>query len=387
MGTIPRDLRRQQANIHRAVGISHLTAEPHPTIPISMARTRILIVDDSALMRQLLAETLGAAPDLEVVGTAADPYVAWERIKQLEPDVITLDVEMPRMDGLTFLERLMHLRPMPVLMVSSLTEQGCATTLRALELGAVDFVTKPQVDMREGTIALADELQEKVRVAARSRVRTPVARRSPAGSVTATPPRFAAPRPMLRTTNRIIAIGASTGGTEALREVLEVMPPDAPPIIMVQHMPEGFTTSFAARLDSLCQIAVREARDGDRLQPGLALLAPGNHHVSITRSGATYVVNVSMGAPVNRHRPSVDVLFSSCARAAGANAVGVILTGMGDDGARGMAEMRKAGAHTVAQNEQTCVVFGMPRAAIEHGGVIDVRALQDIPQCALRAAG
>ncbi len=335
-----------------------------------MKKHKVLIVDDSALIRKLLTEILSHDPSLEVVGVASDPVIAHEKILRLRPDVLTLDVEMPKMDGITFLEKLMRAHPLPVVMISSLTERGCDTTLRALELGAVDFVSKPKLDVASGTVALADEIVEKVKAATRAHVfprSRVISRETPAAS--------SAPAPLLRTTHKVIALGASTGGTEALREVLVAMPPDAPGIVMVQHMPEKFTTSFAARLDSLSRINVKEAADGDRILPGHALLAPGNYHMEVFRSGAEYRVRVFMADPVNRHRPSVDVLFDSCARFLGRNAVAAIMTGMGDDGARGLAAMHDAGARTIAQDEATCVVFGMPKEAISRGGVDEVMPL------------
>ncbi|WP_414738000.1 protein-glutamate methylesterase/protein-glutamine glutaminase [Gemmata algarum] len=341
-----------------------------------------MIVDDSALMRQLLTDILRTDPALEVVGAAPDPYTAWDRIKQVEPDVLTLDVEMPRMDGLTFLDKLMSNRPMPVVMVSSLTEKGCETTFRALELGAVDFVTKPKLDMTSGTLALTGELVSKVKAAARARVQ----RRSPRPAPPAGGPARAPAAAGFRTTHKVIAIGASTGGCEALVSVLSAFPPDAPGTVAVIHMPEGFTKSFAARLDRLCAVRVSEARDGDRVVPGHVLLAPGNFHLEVARSGAMTVARVRGGEAVSRHRPSVDVLFQSCARELGTNAAAAILTGMGDDGARGLAAMRRAGAHTIAQDEATCVVFGMPKEAIALGGASQVLPLDRIPEHLLRAA-
>jgi two-component system chemotaxis response regulator CheB len=342
-------------------------------------KTRVLIIDDSALMRQLLTEILARDPSLEVVGTATDPYVARDKILRLSPHVVTLDVEMPRMDGLTFLEKLMRAHPLPVVMVSSLTERSCETTWRALELGATDFVTKPKLDVHSGTMQLAQEIIDKVKAAARAKVRAGT--RGPATAMPAQP----CPTMSFRATHKVVAIGASTGGTEAIREVLARMPADAPGIVMVQHMPEKFTTSFAERLNSLSKIRVSEARDGDRVLPGHALLAPGNFHMEIVRSGAEYRVRVFAADPVNRHRPSVDVLFASCARQLGANAVGVILTGMGADGAKEMAAMRRAGAHTIAQDEESCVVFGMPKEAIAMGGATEVLPLDRIPTGILRA--
>lgn len=343
-----------------------------------MNKTKVLIVDDSALVRQLLAQIIGQDPELEVIGTASDPYSAREKILKLNPDVLTLDVEMPRMDGLTFLEKLMAARPMPVVMISSLTEKGCGTTLRALELGAVDFVTKPKVDISTGTVELGEEILAKIKVAARVRLRRP---RAPQPVQALKPgPKTTA---LLKTTEKVVAIGASTGGTEALREILACLPADSPGIVMVQHMPERFTTSFAERLNSLSKIEVKEAQDGDRILRGHALLAPGNHHMEVIRSGAEYRVRVHMGEPVNRHRPSVDVLFDSCARHLGSNAIGVILTGMGADGARGMLAMHQAGARTVAQDEASCVVFGMPKEAIHAGGVDHVLPLERISEAVL----
>jgi two-component system chemotaxis response regulator CheB len=337
-------------------------------------QTRVLVVDDSALVRSLLKKIIDSTTDLSVVGTASDPYDAWKKVKELEPDVMTLDVEMPRMDGLSFLERLMHLHPMPVLMVSSLTEEGCATTLKALELGAIDFVNKPKIDVNQGLQELGQELLQKLRIAARARVQ-PITPRHRTTSATRV-----APRAMLKTTLKVVAIGASTGGTEALKDVLIQLPPDSPPIAVVQHMPPGFTKSFAARLDSLCSVRVREACDGDRLMAGHVLIAPGDFHMSLTRSGATYAVRVTSSAPVNRHRPSVDVLFQSFAQFAGSNSVGVILTGMGNDGAQGLKQMRDQGAMTIAQDEHTCVVYGMPKEAVDLGAVQRVAPISRIAE-------
>lgn len=347
-----------------------------------MRKTKVLVVDDSALMREILGDLLTAAPDIEVVGSAGDPYTAWDKIKRVSPDVLTLDVEMPRMDGLTFLERLMSARPTPVVMVSSLTEHGCETALRALELGAVDIVAKPRFDVSSGMTDLANELTAKVRAAGSARVATRH-RPTPADPGVGHPPAAA---PVLRTTHKVVVIGTSTGGTEALVAVLSALPADAPGVVAVIHMPEGFTRSYAARLDRLCAVRVAEARDGDRVLPGHVLLAPGNFHTTVTRSGVTTTVRVTAGDPVNRHRPSVDVLFASCAAALGPNAVGVILTGMGDDGARGLLAMRQAGAATVAQNEETSVVFGMPREAIAVGAADVVLPLDRIAGHVLRVA-
>jgi two-component system chemotaxis response regulator CheB len=336
---------------------------------------KVLVVDDSAVARQLLSNHLARDPGIEVIGTAPDPYVAWQKVRTLDPDVMTLDVEMPRMDGITFLEKLMRRRPMPVVMVSSLTESGCTTTLRALELGAIDFVTKPLVGLREGFPALAAELTEKVKVAAAARLRHRIAPPVPGRPLSA-------PR-ALRTTQRLIAIGASTGGTEAIREFLTALPADAPAVLIVQHMPEKFTRAFADRLDGLCAVRVKEASDGDRALAGHVLIAPGNQHMRLVRDGAVYLVRLATDGPVNRHRPSVDVLFHSCAETAGANAAGVLMTGMGDDGARGLLAMRRSGAVTFAQDEASCIVFGMPKTAIELGAAAHVLPLDRLAEAAL----
>ena len=343
-----------------------------------MTKIRTLIVDDSALIRQIMTELLSRDPDIEVIGTAQDPFIAREKIKALNPDVITLDVEMPRMDGLTFLEKLMAGRPTPVIMVSSLTEAGCETTLRALELGAVDFVTKPKIDVRQGLEELAQQLASKVKAASLANVRARASRGTPGQ------PRPAAlSSAMIKTTDTIIAIGSSTGGTEALKDILEVLPPNTPPIIMTQHMPEKFTKTFADRLNQLCRISVKEAEDGDSVLPGHALLAPGSYHMTLVRSGARYSVRLNQDPPVNRHRPSVDVMFDSVSRIAGANSIGIILTGMGNDGAKGMLAMKQAGAHTLAQDEASCVVFGMPKEAIKLGAADKILPLSDIPAAIL----
>lgn len=338
---------------------------------------RVVVVDDSALVRRVLREVIEHEPDMSVVGAAPDPLVAREMIRALSPDVITLDVEMPRMDGLEFLERLMRLRPMPVIMVSSITERGSEAALRALELGAVDFVAKPKLDIAGGLREYGREITEKIRAASTARVRRGVPRldTGPALSVDAVLP--AQPRKVLGT-EKVLAVGASTGGTEAIKEVLAALPPDCPGVVVTQHMPEAFTRSFAARLDSLCRIRVKEAEGGERVLPGHAYVAPGHSHLLLERSGANYVVRLSDGPPVNRHRPSVDVLFRSVANAAGRNAVGILLTGMGKDGAAGMLEMKQAGAWTIAQNEATCVVYGMPREAVALGAVEEVLPLEDI---------
>lgn len=341
----------------------------------------VLIVDDSALVRSLLTEIINKQPDMEVVGTAPDPYVAREKIKALNPDVLTLDVEMPKMDGLAFLEKLMRLRPMPVVMVSSLTEKSSSITLHALELGAFDFVTKPKLDIRNGLQEYAEVLTEKIRAASKARLQQPSFRRTapvPEHQKNSADVVLAAEHRTFSTTEKIIMLGASTGGTEALKAFLVDLPPDCPGILITQHMPEAFTKTFAKRLDGLCKIAVKEAVHGERVLPGHAYLAPGNRHLLLKRSGANYVTELSDGPPVSRHRPSVDVLFRSAANCAGKNAIGIIMTGMGDDGAAGMLEMHQAGAHTLAQDEQSCVVFGMPKEAIARGGVNEIVPLQDL---------
>jgi two-component system chemotaxis response regulator CheB len=342
---------------------------------------KVLIIDDSALVRSLLTEIINKQPDMEVVGTAPDPLVAREKIKSLNPDVLTLDVEMPKMDGLAFLEKLMRLRPMPVVMVSSLTERSSSITLHALELGAFDFVTKPKLDICNGLQEYAEELTDKIRGASKARIN-----KSPTRSTANIPGHqknsadvvLAAEHHVFSTTEKIILLGASTGGTEALKAFLVDMPPDCPGILITQHMPETFTKTFAKRLDSLCMIAVKEAEHGERILPGHAYLAPGNRHLLLKKSGANYMTELSDGPPVSRHRPSVDVLFRSAANCAGKNAVGIIMTGMGDDGAAGMLEMYQSGAYTLAQDEQSCVVFGMPKEAIARGGVNEIAPLHDL---------
>ena len=340
-----------------------------------MNKIKVLICDDSALIRSVMSEIIKGQPDMEVVGVAPDPLVARELIKQTNPDVLTLDVEMPKMDGLDFLERLMRLRPMPVVMVSSLTERGSEITLRALELGAVDFVTKPKISIQSGMREYAELISDKIRAASKARIR---ARTLPQAGAEG-----GAQLPQLRnplmSSEKLIIVGASTGGTEAIREFLMQMPSDCPGILITQHMPEGFTRSFAKRLDSLCKISVREAEGNERVLPGHAYIAPGHSHLMLARSGANYMTKLDQGEPVNRHRPSVDVLFRSAAQNAGKNAVGVILTGMGKDGAAGMLEMKNAGAYNFAQDEASCVVFGMPREAIAVGATHEVGALQALP--------
>lgn len=344
-----------------------------------MAKTTVVVVDDSALVRSLLSEIINRQPDMTCIGAASDPLVAREMIRNLNPDVITLDVEMPRMDGLDFLSRLMRLRPMPVVMVSTLTERGAEVTLRALELGAVDFVGKPKIGVADGLRQLGADITEKIRAASRARVRKLVVapQAAAAGGGAARP--AAAPASLGRlSTEKIVFIGASTGGTEATKELLMGLPPDAPAVVITQHMPPGFTSSYAKRLDGLCRIRVKEATDGERILPGHAYIAPGGLHLSVERSGANYVARVQDGEAVNRHKPSVEVLFKSAARAVGPNALGIMLTGMGADGARAMREMRDAGSYNLVQDEASCVVFGMPREAIAAGAAHEVLPLGQI---------
>ena len=332
------------------------------------AKIRVLIVDDSALVRQVLTELLSADPGIEVVGTAPDPLIAREKIKQLEPDVLTLDVEMPRMDGLTFLQNLMRLRPMPVVMVSSLTEAGAQVTLDALALGAIDFVTKPKLDVQRGLTSYGADLREKIKFAARARV----ARLQPAGA----PVQIGAIK--YRTTDRLIAIGASTGGTEAIRVILEQMPADAPATVITQHIPAAFSRPFAERLDRHSKMTVVQAEDNMQLLAGHAYVAPGGLHLRVQRSGARWHCRLGEDDPIRRHRPSVDALFESVAAAAGANASAALLTGMGDDGARGLLALRKAGAATMVQDEASSVVWGMPGAAYTLGAAQQVMPLSEI---------
>ncbi len=341
------------------------------------AKIRVIVVDDSALVRGLLTEIVNRQPDMECIGAAPDPLVAREMIRERNPDVITLDIEMPRMDGLDFLARLMRLRPMPVVMVSTLTERGAEVTMKALELGAVDFVAKPKIGVADGLQRLGEEITEKIRTAARARVRRLAP--EPTAAAAAGAAAVVAPRALGRlSTEKLIFIGASTGGTEATREVLMQLPADSPAVLITQHMPPGFTKSYAMRLDGLCRLRVKEASDGERLLPGHAYIAPGGLHLSVERSGANYVARVRDGEPVNRHKPSVEVLFRSAAQVVGPNAIGVMLTGMGADGARAMREMRDAGAWNVCQDEASCVVFGMPREAIAAGAAHEVLPLARI---------
>lgn len=343
----------------------------------------MLVVDDSALVRRLLTEILKASASIEVVGTASDAHMAREKIKQLDPDVLTLDVEMPKMDGITFLRNVMRLRPMPVVMVSSLTEHGADVTLDALQLGAVDYLPKPKLDIAATLGDYAEELIEKVEAAAIARVRPLVAapkvaaNASPRYGTDAVLARAAAPR-HFRTTDRIIAIGASTGGTEAIKEVLIDLPPDMPGIVIAQHIPKAFSSAFARRMNACCALTVCEAEDGQQVLPGHVYIAPGDRHLLLVRDGARYVCKLDDGLPVNRHKPSVDVLFRSVAQAAGRNAIGAILTGMGKDGAVGLAEMRDAGSPTIAQDEASSVVWGMPGEAVATGAAVHVFPLREI---------
>ncbi len=357
-----------------------------------MASIRVLICDDSALVRQVLTEILSSDPGIEVVDTAADPYIARDKIKKHNPDVLTLDVEMPRMDGVTFLRNIMRLRPMPVVMISSLTEAGADITLEALELGAVDFVEKPKLDVKHGLEDYSAEIIAKVKAAAGARVRALADRAvvrngdiAPKLSADAVLEKGRVPR-RFRTTDRIIAIGASTGGTEAIREVLVSMPPDSPGIVITQHIPAAFSAPFAKRMDGCSPMTVYEASDGQQIVPGHVYIAPGDQHLVVERDGARYICRLNDGPPVNRHKPSVDVLFRSVAQNAGSNAIGVILTGMGDDGARGLKELQEAGAPTIAQDEATSVVWGMPGEAVKLGAADQVVPLGQVPARVLKLA-
>jgi two-component system chemotaxis response regulator CheB len=343
--------------------------------PQTKKRIKVLIVDDSALVRRMLTEMLSSDPAITVLGTAHDAYDAREKIKALNPDVLTLDVEMPRMDGLTFLRNLMRLRPMPVIMVSSLTERGAEVTLDALSVGAVDYLSKPKIDLAATLGDYKDELIAKVKAAASARVRAPSASSAASADVVLAK---RAPQRQLRTTERIIAIGASTGGIEAIKDVLIHLPPDTPGIVITQHIPKLFSGAFARRMNACCQLSVCEAEEGQQVLRGHAYIAPGDKHLLLVRDGARYVCRLDDGAPVNRHKPSVDVLFRSVAQQAGRNAIGVILTGMGKDGAVGLKEMRDAGSRTVAQDEATSIVWGMPGEAVAVGGAAEVIPLGDI---------
>src|SRR5271165_804065 len=345
---------------------------------MGIPRIRVLIVDDSAVVRQTLSEVLSGDPGIEVIGTAGDPFVAAERMRDELPDVILLDIEMPRMDGLTFLQKIMSQHPIPVIICSSLAEEGAQSTLKALEYGAVDIIAKPRFGTKKFLEESSEILCQAVKAAAGARLSVLLPARTAQPKLTADAILSRSTGAMLETTEKVVVIGASTGGTEALRTVLEVLPADTPGIVIVQHMPEVFTRAFANRLDTLCQISVKEAESNDTILRGRALIAPGNRHLLLKRSGARYYVEVKDGPLVCRHRPSVDVLFRSAARYAGRNAVAVIMTGMGDDGARGMLEMREAGAATIAQDEATSVVFGMPNEAIKRGAVDEVLPLGSI---------
>lgn len=358
---------------------------------MSARKIRVLVVDDSASVRQALTSLLNEDPQIEVIAAASDPFSAARHIASEIPDVITLDVEMPRMDGITFLRKLMSQRPIPVVMCSSLTEQGSETLMQALEAGAVDVILKPKIGVADHLQESRARICEAVKGAAQARLsRRPThAAQAPEKKLTADamlPPPRANGHAMARTTEKVICIGASTGGTESLREVLQALPADAPGMVIVQHMPEKFTAAFARRLNSLCAVEVKEAADGDAVLRGRVLIAPGNLHTLLERSGARYHVSVRNGPQVSRHRPSVDVLFRSAARCAGANAIGVIMTGMGDDGARGLVEMKQAGAYTLAQDEETSIVFGMPKEAIARDAAMKVVPLGGIAREILRVA-
>ncbi|WAJ29832.1 protein-glutamate methylesterase/protein-glutamine glutaminase [Antarcticirhabdus aurantiaca] len=356
-----------------------------------MKPIRVLIVDDSASVRAALTEIIEGEPGMEVMGTAQNPYFAAERMRDEVPDVIICDIEMPRMDGITFVQKLMSQRPLPVIICSSLAEAGSRTAMQALEAGAVEVIAKPKMGTPQFLLESRMRIADAIRAAAQARPRA----RSPQRTDLGVQPKLTADavlppsngRPLTVTTDKIVVIGASTGGTEALRQVLEPLPANVPGIAIVQHMPAGFTAAFARRLDSLCAIEVREAQTGDRLMPGLALIAPGNSHLLLQRSGAQYHVEVRDGPLVTRHRPSVDVLFRSAARSAGANALGIIMTGMGDDGAKGMLEMRQAKAHTIGQDEASCIVYGMPKEAMKLGAVEHEMPLSKIPAEIVRFAG
>ena len=346
-------------------------------------RIKVLVVDDSALVRSILSDVLARDPEIEVVGTASDAHIAREKIKRLNPDVLTLDVEMPKMDGLTFLHNLMRLRPMPVVMVSTMTERGAETTLDALAMGAVDFLTKPRIDVAAKLPEYCDELISKIKTAARASVRALDEQRAeavrPKNLAVVAAGTTAVARKM-RTTDRIIAIGASTGGTEAIKRVLTGLPADSPGVLVTQHIPKAFSTSFARRMNDCCAMTVCEAEDNQQVLAGHVYIAPGDRHLYLVRDGARYVCRLDDGEPVNRHKPSVDVLFSSVAKSAGENAIGVLLTGMGKDGARGLKEMRAAGSRTIAQDEATSVVWGMPGEAVSIGAVDDVVPIDEMAQ-------
>ena len=343
-----------------------------------MAKTKVVVVDDSALVRSILTEIINRQSDMECIGAAADPLLAREMIRNLNPDVITLDVEMPRMDGLDFLSRLMRLRPMPVVMVSTLTERGAEVTLKALELGAVDFVAKPKIGVADGIRLLAQDITDNILIAAKAHIRR-APPPTPAGTTAPAPIKAVTMASLGKaSTEKLIFIGASTGGTEATKDVLVNLPADSPAVVITQHMPPGFTKSYAARLDGLCKIRVKEAQDGERILPGHGYIAPGGLHLTVERSGANYIARVQDGDPINRHKPSVEALFLSAAKVVGPNAIGIMLTGMGADGARAMKVMKDAGAYNYCQDEASCVVFGMPREAIAAGAADEVLPLNQI---------
>jgi two-component system, chemotaxis family, protein-glutamate methylesterase/glutaminase len=345
-------------------------------------KIKVLVIDDSAVVRKIIATTLEKYEDIEVVGTAPDPFVARDKILSLKPDVLTLDVEMPRMDGLTFLKKLMTYYPIPTVMVSSLTQAGCDATLKALEIGAIDYVAKPTSRLSSEVKDISIELYTKVKAASRARIKRSDKERIAKQELSVSHRKnlIEYDYTLFRDSHKIIVIGASTGGTEALKEVLIRMPPDSPGIAIVQHMPELFTRTFARRLDSLCSITVKEGRNGDSLTQGQAIIAPGNYHMRLRRSGAMYHIETNQESPVHHQRPSVDVLFDSAAKYAGENAIGVIMTGMGNDGASGLLKMKESGAKTIAQDEDSCVVFGMPKEAIKLGAVDKIAPLQKIPE-------
>jgi two-component system, chemotaxis family, protein-glutamate methylesterase/glutaminase len=350
-------------------------------------KIRVLVVDDSASVRQTLTRILESDPEIEVMSAVADPFFAAQKLEKEIPDVITLDVEMPRMDGITFLKKVMTQRPIPVVICSSLTQKGAETTLKAMEYGALEIIEKPKIGtkqfLEESRIRICDAVKAAARATPKKVSPLPVIKVQPKLTADAVIPQVKS-RAMVQTTEKVVAVGASTGGTEALRLFLEAMPEDAPGIVIVQHMPENFTAAFAQRINSLCKITVKEGADGDTVFPGRAIIAPGNKHMLLKRSGARYYIEIKDGPLVSRHRPSVDVLFRSTARYAGKNAVGIIMTGMGDDGAKGMLEMHQAGAYTIAQDEKSCVVFGMPKEAINKGGVSKILPLTGIPAHLIR---
>lgn len=345
-------------------------------------RIKVLIIDDSALIRKVLTGILNSSKNIEVVGTAPDPYIAREKIKQLNPDVLTLDVEMPKMDGISFLSNVMRLRPMPVVMISSLTEKGADITLQALELGAIDFISKPKLDLENGLKAYSEEIIEKIQIAAIANVRyrvlsdKKISEKLSADAILS----LKSPRKHFKTTDKIIAIGASTGGTEAIKEILMSLPVNCPGVVITQHIPESFSGPFAERMNRCSPLTVFEATDGQQILPGHVYIAPGNQHMVVERSGARYIVKLNDGPPVNRHRPSVDVMFRSISQNVGPNAIGVLLTGMGTDGALGLKEIHDAGAHTIIQDEKSSVVWGMPGEAYKLGAADKVRPLEDIPR-------